>query len=53
MNLIEAAAAQQERRKQRRHLLDKVKQPGYTPGTGFNMAVLQQTSDSVSTCTPR
>lgn len=51
-NLIEAAAAELERRRRRR-LLDKVKQPGYTPGTGFNMAVLQQKADTITACTPR
>jgi hypothetical protein len=51
-NLLEAAAWQQERRR-RRQLLDKVKQEGYTPGTGFNMEVLQQRSDSVEACTSR
>lgn len=52
-NLLEAAAQQQERRRRRRKLLDKVKQEGYTPGTGFNMEVLQQKTDSVAACTSR
>ena len=44
-------AAQQEER--RRHLLAKSQEASYTPGTGFNMALMQQKTDKVSVCTQR
>ena len=44
-------AAQQEKR--RRRLLAKSQEASYTPGTGFNMALMQQKSDKVAACTQR
>ena len=44
-------AAQQEER--RRRLLTKSQEASYTPGTGFNMALMQQKTDKVSACTQR
>lgn len=44
-------AAQQEER--RRRLLAKSEEASYTPGTGFNLELMQQKSDRVSACTER
>lgn len=44
-------AAELQRQK-RRHLLEKSQEVRYTPGTGFDMSLLQRKSDSVSSCTP-
>lgn len=45
-------AADLQRRRRRRQLLVKSQELKYTPGTDFDMSVLQRTSDSVSKCTP-
>ena len=45
--LPEAAAQASRRRK----LLLRSQDPGYTPGSGFDMSALQQRSDPVSACT--
>lgn len=45
--LPEAAAQASRRRK----LLLRSQDPGYTPGSGFDMGVLQRRSDTISACT--
>lgn len=45
-------AAELQRRRRRRHLLTKAHELRYTPGTEFDMSMMQQKSDSVSSCTP-
>ncbi|BDA48491.1 probable lysyl endopeptidase at N-terminal half [Coccomyxa sp. Obi] len=49
-SLPEAAELQQRRR--RRQLLAKSQEVRYTPGTDFDMSLLQRKSDSVASCTP-
>lgn len=45
-------AAELQRRRRRRQLLRKSTEIRYTPGTDFDLSMMQQKSDSVSSCTP-
>ncbi|CAL8463641.1 g3175 [Coccomyxa elongata] len=45
-------AAELQRRKRRRQLLRQSVGIRYTPGTEFDLSMMQQKSDSVSSCTP-
>jgi hypothetical protein len=49
-NLPQAAELQRQRR---RRLLDRSQNEGYTPGSSFDMSVLQQRSDATAPCTQR
>lgn len=43
--------AAESARRRRRQLLAKSEEIRYTPGTGFDMEQLQQTTDSIASCT--